>query len=394
MHLINMNFGYAKINLNNQKRVNVMSIFWFNLFYLMIAWGLALSTMADVGSTTILTSTLFFLIYFCLPLTRKHKLIYQLLLSSLTIIVFFIFSTEAFNGFVLLILLIVAMHTINNLKGWQLYLQLILQYVVVIYTYILTFDVNQLSYITLLVIFISFLLFNWRRITGKYTELDKARDQIEIDYRKLKRQATLHEKNVRQEERNQIAREIHDSVGHRLTALLMQLEVARIQSEDPGLKEKFNQFKSLAQMSLDETREAVQALKSEETTGLTAVIQLIRKLEAESHLRVSFHVQSGALSFPLSNDQSVVLYRSVQEGLTNMMRHSNEKQAKVDFSIVGEQFFRFQISHTSRKKVVLQEGFGLSSMRERLEQLDGTLKINQVEGEFRLIGTFPAQNGV
>lgn len=373
-----------------------MPTFWFHLLYLITVWGFAVYTKSDkigLDPLTIILSALFFMLYFCLPLTKNKSRQLQLVLLALALLVFFTFSSQTFNGLVLLILLVIAKQAIDYLQGWRLYLQLTIQYLIVIFPYLHTFNPFMISYFSLLILFIGFLLYIWRRTNQINTQLNDTYIQLEMEYRQLKRQTVIQEKVVRQEERNQVARDIHDSVGHRLTALLMQLEVARLQAPDTIFQEKFDQLKVLAQTSLDETREAVKTLRSEETTGLTAVIQLIRKLESESHLRVSFHVQSGALSVPLSNDQSVALYRSVQEGLTNMMRHSNERQASIEFNFLGGRFFRFQISHPLKKKVEIEEGFGLKAMRERLEQLNGSLKINQVEGEFRLIGTFPMEEG-
>src|SRR5690625_23214 len=374
-----------------------MRTFWFELFYLFIVWGLATYTKsdsADLDTITIMLSTLFFILYFFLPFTKKRSIIFQAVLLSLSFLAFFTFSSTIFNGFLLLILLIIAKQAIDSLHGWKLYLLLFTQFILIIYPHLRHLNFLMISYLTMLLLLIAFLFYIWQQTYQAYQNLNHTYLELETDYRRLKRHTVIHEKVVRQEERNKVARDLHDSVGHRLTALLMQLEVARIETPDEKFQDKFNHLKMLTQKSLDETREAVKTLKSEETTGLTAVIQLIQKLEAESHLRVSFHVQSGALSVPLTNDQSVALYRSVQEGLTNMMRHSVERQASVEFNIVGGRFFRFQISHSIEKKVNIQEGFGLKSMRERLEQLAGSLKINQVEGEFRLIGTFPIEEGV
>lgn len=373
-----------------------MTTYWFSMFYLIVVWGLAIYTQIEtvgLNATTLLLSALFFMLYFYLPLVQDRPRVYQMALFLLIVLVFFTFWTPTFNGFLLLIILIIAKHTIGHIQGWPLYTLLLIQYVIVISPYIIAQDFMLFSYLTLLLVLMGFLFFVWKRTKQAYALLNDTHDQLQSDYRELKRQVVSNERNVRQEERNQIARDIHDSVGHRLTALLMQLEVARLQTTDPIFQDKFSQLKSLAQVSLDDTREAVKALKSEETAGLSAVIQLIRKLEAESHLRVSFHIQPGALSFPLSNKQSVTVYRAVQEALTNMMRHSEMKEAKVDFSVVGEHFFRFQISHSLEHKIQLKEGFGLKEMRDRLEQLGGSLGINQVEGEFRLIGTFPAERG-
>ncbi|WP_440896918.1 sensor histidine kinase [Amphibacillus sp. Q70] len=381
---------------NKQKGLREMTTYWFSICYLIVIWGFAIyAQIVSVGlnTFTLLLSALFFTLYFCLSLVQDRSSIYQWVLFLLVVVVTLTFWTPSFNGFLFLIILMIAKQAIDQLQGWNLYIHLFLQYVIVISSSVITQDFMLFSFLTLLVVLMGFLIFVWKRTEQTYILLNDRHDQLQSDFRKLKRQVVTNEKNVRQEERNQIAREIHDSVGHRLTALLMQLEVARLQTTNPTFQDKFNRFKSLAQVSLDETREAVKALKSEETAGLTAIIQLIRKLEAESHLRVSFHIQSGALSFPLSNKQSVTVYRAVQEALTNMMRHSEMKQAKIDFSVVGDHFFRFQISHSLEHKIQLREGFGLKEMRERLEQLGGSLGINQIEGEFRLIGTFPAERG-
>ena len=373
-----------------------MSTFWFNLLYLILVWGFALYTkFQELGfkSATVFLGAIFFIIYFILPFIHNRKIIFHISIFLLSAIVFLNFWSLSFNGFIFLILLIIAKDALDYLQGIGLYFHLIIQYVIVISPYLIRQDFILLTFTNLLILVTVFWLYFWQRTNKTHVSLKDRHDQLQNDYRKLKRQLTINEKNVRQEERNQIAREIHDSVGHRLTALLMQLEVIRLQSKDEAELEKINHLKSLAQISLSDTREAVKALKSEETTGLTAVIQLIRKLEAESHLQVAFNIKAGALSFPLTNKQSVALYRAVQEALTNMMRHSRSREAEIEFSIIGGNFFRFKISNPQKEKVELVEGFGLTAMRERLEQIDGTLNIIQVEGKFTLIGTFPMEKG-
>lgn len=373
-----------------------MSALWFNLLYSIVVWGFAIySKVNQVGfsSITILLSALFFIIYFCLPLIHHRKGLAQISIFLLNAIVFLNFWSQSFNGFVFLILIIIAKEAVEYMQGKSLYFHFFLQYLIIISPYIMNQDFMMLAYINLLTLLTYFWVYIWQRTNKSYVLLKLEHDELQNNYRKLKRQVVITEKNVRQEERNQIAREIHDSVGHRLTALLMQLEVIRLQTREESSLEKINHLKSLAQASLKETREAVKALKSEETTGLTAVIQLIRKLEAESHLQVAFNIKSGALSFPLTNKQSIALYRAVQEALTNMMRHSNSREAEIEFSTIGGSFFRFQISNPQKEKVELVEGFGLTAMRERIEQLNGRLNISQFESKFTLTGTFPMEKG-
>lgn len=114
-------------------------------------------------------------------------------------------------------------------------------------------------------------------------------EQLLSQFRKIKRDSVEQEELVRAEERTKIARDMHDSVGHKLTSLLMQLEMLSIQNNSESLSE----LKQLARESLEETRFAVRQLKSTETTGIQSVIQLIRKLEMESHLHIRFTIEKG-----------------------------------------------------------------------------------------------------
>ncbi|MFF2888230.1 sensor histidine kinase [Paenibacillus sp. NPDC057967] len=209
------------------------------------------------------------------------------------------------------------------------------------------------------------------------------------EYRKLRRLLATNEKAARQEERAQVGRDIHDSVGHKLTALLMQLEVFRMGTRDPDTAEKLGHLKELAKESLDDTRSAVRALKDDEVGGLSAVINLIRRLEVESFLRVNFNLRHGALTAPLTPAQSVALYRAVQESLTNMMRHSGTKEADIIFEAPGGGVFRFEVLHPIQQAKPYREGFGLRSMRERIEQAGGKLDIIQNEKTFIVSGTLP-----
>ncbi|MBW7454195.1 sensor histidine kinase, partial [Paenibacillus sepulcri] len=158
----------------------------------------------------------------------------------------------------------------------------------------------------------------FRGIWKNEEEMTARNEALLSEYRKMKRRIVSDEQAARQEERVQVGRDIHDSVGHKLTALLMQLEVFRMEA-DPAAAGRMQALKVLAKESLDETRNAVKALKQHEAGGLAAILSLIRKLEAESFIRVNFSVKHGALSAPLSNTQSIAVYRAVQEALTNMM---------------------------------------------------------------------------
>lgn len=223
-----------------------------------------------------------------------------------------------------------------------------------------------------------------------WEELQQDHQSLFSEYRRLKRRLVADEEVARREERQAIARDIHDSVGHKLTALLMQMEVFRMSVSEED-REKVADLKELAGESLNETRAAVRALKSQEAAGLSAILQLIRKLEAESMIHVQLLVRQGALTAPLTTDQSVAVYRAVQESLTNMMRHSDVKNVAITFEVVGESVFQFSVSNPVNESFSFTEGFGLKAMRERMESTGGTLSVRHDQGEFIVQGRLPLQ---
>lgn len=228
-------------------------------------------------------------------------------------------------------------------------------------------------------------LVTYHQIVFERNERKMMYEDLLEEYRKAKRLNVTANNNARIEERAKIARDIHDSVGHQLTALIMKLEVLSIQN--PHIN--YNELKKMAKNSLEETRTAVTALQTEEHEGISSVVQLIRKLEAESHLHVQFTIKQGALSFPLTNQKSVVLYRIIQEALTNAMRHSQAREAKVTLATSATSDLSFEIRNAVFQPVSFSYGFGLTNMKKRIEEVEGTLTIQQTNESFIVFGTIP-----
>lgn len=207
------------------------------------------------------------------------------------------------------------------------------------------------------------------------------------EYRRLKRRTYEGEQSARIEERNRIARDMHDSVGHHLTALLIQIEVLRQQHGQD--QDQLTLIKALAKKSLEEIRTAVRSLQKAEIQGLSSVFHLIRRLETDSQIRVNFTAKQGALSTPLSSDKCVAIYRGIQEGLTNAMRHSFAREVDVSLDLPGGKSIRFEVSNRIREAKPYQEGFGLKTLRERVEQVGGKVEIVPSRERFTVRGIIP-----
>lgn len=212
-------------------------------------------------------------------------------------------------------------------------------------------------------------------------------DQLLDEYRKLKRLALENERTARLEERTRIAREMHDSVGHKLTVLNMQIGMMLAENKTDLLL----QMKEIVEDSLKETRRAVRALETDEIEGISSVIHLIRKLEAESHLRVHFTTKQGVLGVSLSNQHSVVLYRVIQEALTNAMKHAFSKEVYVTLGVSPIGQLTLEIKNKIHSHKPFHEGFGLRNIKERMIEIGGKITIFQTDNHFIIQGTMPRE---
>lgn len=330
------------------------------------------------------TFTIILLIYFLVPLVNRP------IINYLLIIVVFTITTYLMNGEIYYLLLFPAFFLIEgayNLKGNDFYV-LSSSYITVLIVLTVIQKVPLYHFMFFVIFIIGSIYLN--HCLNEVKEKNKLYEQLLIQYRKLKRISVEQEELARSEERTKIARDMHDSVGHKLTALLMQLEVLNLQHDDTEI----SHVKQLARESLEETRHAVRQLKVNETSGIQSVIQLIRKLEIESRLIIRFTLEKGVLSLPLTNRQSVVLYRVLQECLTNAMKHSESKEVDVTLSLNSLQHVQYSVKNKVFSNYPIIQGFGLTNMKERLQEIGGDLRIIKSEQQFVVEGSFPLREDV
>ncbi|UJL45159.1 sensor histidine kinase [Virgibacillus sp. NKC19-16] len=369
-----------------------MKTFWIWLLFNVTSWLLAMvyfnQSIEDL-TVRLFGVAFYFVIFFIMPLVERKPKALVLLLSVNAVIASFSLFPEKdgmFNPYLILV--------ISLLMGSAFYhLSLKLGTITGLISTagliaaVLNSNLSPLLQI-FIAIYICFLfagLVLYRKMKNRTEDLDARYDALIGEYRAIKRQLVSEEEIARQEERILIGHEIHDSVGHKLTALLMQLEAYRLKVSEKD-KETVQSLKELANSSLEETRNAVKSLKTTETGGLPGVLRLIRKLEMESFIRVHFTVKHGATTVALTGEQSFVIYRSVQEALTNIMKHSNAREAEITFEAPGGTIFRFEISNPIADNRRYHEGFGISSMKERLEKFGGNLEVFKTEEEFIVRG--------
>lgn len=213
----------------------------------------------------------------------------------------------------------------------------------------------------------------------------QSQQRLQQANQKLRRSAQEIEKLAMDQERSRIAREIHDALGHSLTALNIQLESAlKLWDKDPPRVQQFlSEAKRLGSQSLQDVRQSVATLRQDPLAGSTlehAIAQLLESLQTHSAsqsqpaLTITQDIQ---LSRPLPANFSTVLYRIVQEGLTNIVKHANASHAHLQLvSSTAVATLTLEDDGTGFKPEQARTGFGLQSMRDRAEATGGTFTIS------------------
>lgn len=182
-------------------------------------------------------------------------------------------------------------------------------------------------------------------------------------------------------DRDRIAREIHDTLGHTLMLLLVQLETAS-QFEarsDPRLHEKLLQARQVAGTCLTDVRQAVEALRPNEASNGSLQEQLgtlVTTFETTC-LEPQITLDLDEVAHPLNQDVCLTLYRCAQEALTNIHKHAHATRVLLRLSTNDEETREVELtvldngqgSGPSHGQSV--SGFGLRGMRERVALLGG-----------------------
>ncbi|MCZ8522620.1 MULTISPECIES: sensor histidine kinase [Paenibacillus] len=192
------------------------------------------------------------------------------------------------------------------------------------------------------------------------------------------------------EERTRIAGDIHDVVGHTLTTTLVQIEAARrlLQRQDERGMEKLELSGELVRQSLQDIRESVHMMQAASSDyDLERIIPgLLARTESAAGVEVQGRM--GKLP-PLTILQKKVLFHTLQEGLTNGIRHGEARRFRYELEHADGQV-RFALWNDGHPYRGEQHGFGLTTMRERVQQVGGTLEVSSPEGtDYLLSIRFP-----
>ncbi len=206
--------------------------------------------------------------------------------------------------------------------------------------------------------------------------------ELEASHRQLQNYAEQVAELATTEERNRLAREIHDSLGHYMTVINVQLEKAiafkarDAEAADQALKDA----KHLASEALKDIRRSVGTLRStpEKFSLAQALAGLVAHLES-SQMTIDLQIEGDETGFSKQSLQT--LYRAAQEGLTNIQKHAQASRVTVHIKLEDQQA-SLMITDDGQgfDPALLAESkqeshYGLQGIRERLELVRGSFKV-------------------
>jgi signal transduction histidine kinase len=194
------------------------------------------------------------------------------------------------------------------------------------------------------------------------------------------------------EERNRLAREIHDGLGHYLTATTMQIQGAKAllentsaASQAPAALAALGKAETLLQEALADVRRSVGALRAVPTENkpLPAIIgDLVGECQAIAGLETGFDL----IGTPrrLNSQVELTLYRVAQEGLTNVRKHAQARRVEVTLSYDNDKV-GLSICDDGQGMGETSNGYGLLGLRERIQLVGGKVNIRTAPDQgFRL----------
>jgi signal transduction histidine kinase len=238
-------------------------------------------------------------------------------------------------------------------------------------------------------------------ITGLHvSRLDvRLRDQLERDARLSRelQQTAAKILNAQEEERRTIARELHDEVGQVLTAIRVELDIAQRAVENAGgPAQALTEAQTITDGALQTVRSLTQLLHPAalDDLGLPSVIDAaLRGLQRRSNIRAE--LQQVDLPDRMPREIELAAYRIVQEGITNVVKHSRASRLNVRLTQLADRLvveieddgIGF-VEDTDRP--IVARGLGLISIRERAARLGGTFSILSAPGHgTRLVVSLP-----
>ena len=251
-------------------------------------------------------------------------------------------------------------------------------------------SVNAIAFIAYMIIYMRSQIKEKERVTILNQQLAEANVQLSEMNNQLKDYAAMQKQMGEIEERNRIAREIHDTLGHTMTGLSAGIDacIALIDYSVDETKKQLSIISGVARQGLKDVRRSMKKLRPD-TLERESLESAIEKLitETMSTSKVSIEFQSFLPSLVFEDDEEDTIYRIVQEGITNAIRHGHASRIFINFKKV-DIWLVIRIRDNGIGCKDIHKGFGLTHKKERVDMLHGTVTYSSNNG-FQVVAKLP-----
>lgn len=338
---------------------------------------------------------LIYLIIFAVPRNKWNTI--SLYITTAILSGFIIISLIHFHSVINICIMLILIPTLSQELRHPHYLFFSVSVYVEIA--VLFYIFNRLEYMEFfsltLIFIVMLLLIRARKISIKAHEItEKYLKELELAHRELQDAAVISMNYAVLEERNRIAHDIHDAVGHSLTSIVVQLQALRYMIKDNSdeAEKTIENMIAVSRKGLSDIRTSVYALAEDKSTlGVAPIRALISQIEASTSIQCNFTSEVDNIPVEIS----AVFFKIVQEAITNTLKHSEATSIEVIIKSNSDNYF---LSVADNGKLsgnnIFYEGFGLREIRERAKEIGGkvSFEANKPHG-FKITAEIPKQFG-
>ncbi|PFE50604.1 histidine kinase [Bacillus cereus] len=196
------------------------------------------------------------------------------------------------------------------------------------------------------------------------------------------------------EELNRLSSELHDTVGHAYTSIIMGMETLRTELATEMGIQRLDSLLEMGRKSIEDVRGYLHQMDS--SCQSSSLIQSLQNLGAEfqEHAQVNVSFRTFGEEYQLSRQAKIAFVRCLQESLTNAVRHGQGTEIIVSLQF-EQQYTRLEVQDNGKGNVEWQEGFGMNAMKERAMNLQGHLSVYTKPEEGMLVTcTIPRQTEI
>ncbi len=244
------------------------------------------------------------------------------------------------------------------------------------------------------IFFVVYTILLLREQMDEKDKINSLNEQLQEANRELEMYAAESEKLAQTRERNRLAREIHDTLGHTLTGIIAGIDAASAVADvsPEMLKQYLSLVSDVARQGMTDVRRSVNELRPnvlEQSDLLSTINKMISQMTVASKAEITLDNKAGRLSF--REDEEEVIYRIIQESITNSIRHG--KASVVMIGITREyNILTIEINDNGIGAKNIEPGFGITHMKERLDMLGGEIRVDGSDG-FNVVAKIPIRWG-